>query len=67
MTEGKQKMEKVMNSPKDNILKGDLTNDSRFQSVYGKLLNCMYDVVIIYDNEKINFITIQINILIYLE
>ena len=48
MTEGKQKMEKVMNSPKDNILKGDLTNDSRFQSVYGKLLNCMYDVVIIY-------------------
>lgn len=45
-------MEKVMNSPKDNILKGDLTNDSRFQSVYGKLLNCMYDVVIIYDNEK---------------
>ena len=41
-----------MNSPKDNILKGDLTNDSRFQSVYGKLLNCMYDVVIIYDNEK---------------
>ena len=52
MTEGKQKMEKVRNSPKDNILKGDLTNDSRFQSVYGKLLNCMYDVVIIYDNEK---------------
>ena len=45
-------MEKVRNSPKDNILKGDLTNDSRFQSVYGKLLNCMYDVVIIYDNEK---------------
>ena len=39
MTEGKQKMEKVMDSSKDNILKGDLTNDSRFQSVYGKLLN----------------------------
>ena len=48
-------MEKVMNLPKDNILKGDLTNDSRFQSVYGKLLECMYDVVIIYDNEKNKF------------
>lgn len=48
-------MEKVMNLPKDNILKGDLTNDSRFQSVYGKLLDCMYDVVIIYDHEKNKF------------
>lgn len=48
-------MEKVMNLPKDNILKGDLTNDSRFLSVYGKLLDCMYDVVIIYDHEKNKF------------
>lgn len=45
-------MDKGMNLPEDNIFKGDLTNDSRFQSVYGKLLDCMYDVVIIYDNVK---------------
>lgn len=42
MTEGKQKMEKVMNSPKDNILKGDLTMIADFnQCMENCLIACM--------------------------
>lgn len=43
-------MDKAADLMKEEILNGDMKNDKRKNVVYEKLLNCMYDVVIIHDN-----------------